>query len=642
MNTTQFLTQLTDDENFTWQIIPEKNKNHPPRILQGSFKEVENTLKKANQSGDGIFFMVNGGDCQGRSASNVTHVRALFVDLDGAPHQELFSCPVEPHFIIESSPGRYHGYWCVEDCPLDEFSDWQKALAVRFDGDIAVHDLPRVMRVPGFLHNKKEPFKTKVISSSISSPYSLSHIVRGLGLEKIKEETKEETSFDRDAALNGTHHGDRHYKLFKLACSCRARNFSKKEAFLVLREACKNCTPPATDDDAVKYINEAFKRYSPKFAEEPEPPKKPKAKIITFAEFDDMDIPNPTPVVINGFDAGNLVAVIGKSKQKKSFFVQGLTLHVAAGLDYLGLEVIIPRPVLYVNFELENHYFRKRLRKQLAGRDDVREMARQNLDLYNLRGEDIHNFTFFEEITDRCKHRGTKLIIIDPFYRLMTGEDENSVQGMGPILRRVEQLASEVEAAVVCVHHDGKGEAGDRDIRDRGAGSSVLSRQVDATFALATHATERDDLVVVETMFRNFKDPEPFTIQFNEETKGFESSTEEAIKKTAIGRPANPKNFIPNEQFFPQIIEHIKSRSSEDAYKVGSKNNTAGTLFGFMMGSLQLGREKACEVFAALQEHAGSHGLEIWNGSRNSKFIRYIGKATVVDYSYEEEEFDFI
>jgi len=70
-----------------------------------------------------------------------------------ARHSVLEAKPA-PHIIVESSPGYYHAYWLVKDISLDEFRGMQKALAERFGGDENVHDLSRVMRVPGFFHRK--------------------------------------------------------------------------------------------------------------------------------------------------------------------------------------------------------------------------------------------------------------------------------------------------------------------------------------------------------------------------------------------------------------------------------------------------------------------------------------------------------
>ena len=48
------------------------------------------------------------------------------------------------------------------DTPIDEFPAVQTALAKRFSGDLAVSDPSRVMRLPGFYHQKKDadPFMT--------------------------------------------------------------------------------------------------------------------------------------------------------------------------------------------------------------------------------------------------------------------------------------------------------------------------------------------------------------------------------------------------------------------------------------------------------------------------------------------------
>ncbi len=108
--------------------------------------------------------MVNEGNGKGRSNGNVVKVRALFVDLDGAPLEPVLASEFVPHMIIESSPGRYHVYWLVCDCPLERFKSVQLRIALRFYGDKGVNDLCRVMRLPGFVHNKdlNKPFTSRL------------------------------------------------------------------------------------------------------------------------------------------------------------------------------------------------------------------------------------------------------------------------------------------------------------------------------------------------------------------------------------------------------------------------------------------------------------------------------------------------
>ncbi|MBX3674324.1 MAG: hypothetical protein KF776_15205 [Burkholderiales bacterium] len=155
----------------TFDDGPQKRPNLN-RVLHGTLVQHHAVLVDLNTHGAGIFVMVNRGDgivhsgrktC--RTKENVIAVRSLFVDLDGAPLQPLLDCPVPPDVVVESSPGRFHGYWIGAECPLEAFTPSQVALARRFGGDESASDLPRVMRLPGFLHQKGDPFMTKIIKS---------------------------------------------------------------------------------------------------------------------------------------------------------------------------------------------------------------------------------------------------------------------------------------------------------------------------------------------------------------------------------------------------------------------------------------------------------------------------------------------
>jgi hypothetical protein len=152
-------------ERATFQTFPD----HPqavghPTILHGPHKVRASRLAELNRAGHGVFVMVNHGDLQGRRAENVTAVAAYFVDLDGSPLPTTW--PLDPTIVIESSPARYHAYWRVTDAPLDAFAHVQKHMALLFDGDPAVHDLPRVMRLPGYQHQKSDAFTTRITGGS--------------------------------------------------------------------------------------------------------------------------------------------------------------------------------------------------------------------------------------------------------------------------------------------------------------------------------------------------------------------------------------------------------------------------------------------------------------------------------------------
>ena len=109
-------------------------------------------------------------------------MRALFSDLDGAPlDRVLAKGEPKPHILTETSPGKFHVVWRAADVPLEEFTPTQKVIAERYDSDPQVNDLPRVMRLPGFIHRKGEPFVSRLVQANDFEPYewaALSKIFR--------------------------------------------------------------------------------------------------------------------------------------------------------------------------------------------------------------------------------------------------------------------------------------------------------------------------------------------------------------------------------------------------------------------------------------------------------------------------------
>jgi|GEM_PF-2548466 len=196
----RFISLLCEGAPVTFQTFADRGDNPAQaRVFHGELEAHSSALEALNQTGAGIFVTVNETDGNGRKAENITNVRALFVDLDGAPLPD--SWDLEPHIVVESSPLRYHAYWLVDDCPLNKFTPLQKALARKFDGDPSVHDLSRVMRLPGFLHQKKDPSLTRIIYESLGQPYKLAELVSKLGLEFTQGATRPQLGLDHDPVL---------------------------------------------------------------------------------------------------------------------------------------------------------------------------------------------------------------------------------------------------------------------------------------------------------------------------------------------------------------------------------------------------------------------------------------------------------
>lgn len=184
---------------FTFQTFDdsEEKRKSLVQISHGSLMDNRDQLKALNNKGAGIFVTINKTDLKGRKASNVTQVRAVFVDFDLARPErvaELNALPLPPTVIVESSPGKHHAYWISEsgEIPLSGFRDLQQKL-IKFymaDGaDKSVHDLPRVLRLPGYWHRKETPFKTRVLQ--IGEYYTAQQIIDWVNSLPIEEKPLE-------------------------------------------------------------------------------------------------------------------------------------------------------------------------------------------------------------------------------------------------------------------------------------------------------------------------------------------------------------------------------------------------------------------------------------------------------------------
>lgn len=146
------------------------------RVFHGTLEQHREVLERLNAKGAGVFVMVNEGDGRGRTANNVVRVRALFIDTDGAPFPK--DLPLKPHLTVESSPDKFHVYWLVTGLERSDFATLQKALAERYGTDPSVHDLPRVMRLPGFYHCKSDPVMVQLLDANDHAPYTPADIFK--------------------------------------------------------------------------------------------------------------------------------------------------------------------------------------------------------------------------------------------------------------------------------------------------------------------------------------------------------------------------------------------------------------------------------------------------------------------------------
>lgn len=158
----RFIDMIAPDGNALFQTFDDDEERKARRLARTTRDFGE--LTGLNEKRAGIFITVNAIDGAKRGTSHVTIVRALFADFDGVDLPTEWE--IEPSVIVNTSPGKFHVYWLCEGFPKEEFEAAQKAIAARYGTDPVVHDLSRVMRIPGFWHQKKGAYQAKIVEAT--------------------------------------------------------------------------------------------------------------------------------------------------------------------------------------------------------------------------------------------------------------------------------------------------------------------------------------------------------------------------------------------------------------------------------------------------------------------------------------------
>jgi hypothetical protein len=251
--------------------------------------------------------------------------------------------------------------------------------------------------------------------------------------------------------------------------------------------------------------------------------------IVDAASYIETEPPAHDPIIEELFEAGDKVGVIASAKRKKTWFVKQLAICCATGRAFLGWAIPKARRVLIIQAEIKEAHYHRRVRFTARAMGVTVADLGGRLGVVNARGTGIDA----QQIKTLALRWRAELVIVDPLYKFTTG-DENKAQDVKPLLAVFDEIATETGAAVLWVHHDCKGTPGDRDARDRGAGSNILIRDVDQLFTLSPHRDD-PDATVVETLARNYKDEGRKTIRWTEGAFEVDGTTPAIVRTSANG-----------------------------------------------------------------------------------------------------------
>lgn len=215
---------------------------------------------------------------------------------------------------------------------------------------------------------------------------------------------------------------------------------------------------------------------------------------------------------------GHKLLLAGPSKAGKSYALIELCCSIAEGRPWLGFSCAQGR-VLYVNLELDRASCLHRFR-------DVYEALGYppqhlgSIDVWNLRGRSIPMDKLAPKLIARFHRRGYVAIVIDPIYKVLTG-NENNAYDMTQFCNYFERVAAGLGCAVIYCHHHSKGDQSWKSAMDRASGSGVFARDVDAVLDVTELELppdqRRDDVTAwrITGTLREFAEFSPVDVWYN-------------------------------------------------------------------------------------------------------------------------------
>jgi hypothetical protein len=217
----------------------------------------------------------------------------------------------------------------------------------------------------------------------------------------------------------------------------------------------------------------------------------------------------PPEIVAGLLRQGCRLSLSGGSKTFKSWMLLDMAISVAYGDKWLDFPTTTG-PVIFVNLELPDWAVSDRLHAIACAKRGGVQPGR--LLILNLRGSPTPFEQHIPHIVAKAKAIGATLIVLDPAYKLKAAVDENSTADAADVLRLIEKLSAETQAAVAYGQHFSKGNQATKESIDRISGSGVFARDPDAILTFTAHKESHS--YTCEATLRTEAPLSPFVVQW--------------------------------------------------------------------------------------------------------------------------------
>lgn len=524
-----------------------------------------------------------------RLAKYVKPVNLLWSDVDDGDPKK-----VRPTVLWESSPGRYHALWFIDErMHAEDAAQLNRSLTYYMGSDKGGWDLSQVLRIPGtfnhkysskpevkLLHWDKKQLNTSMLSTKVKH-------------RKKKKVEKEFDSTESDGILENysissrvlellhgeAEEGRRSDVIWYLENKLNEAGLSPDEIIKVIKDSDWNKYSGRHDED--HRLKTELNKVVENQVNKTEKKKKRKEEIregLKLEKFDEvMSNLQTTPGwQVEGFWMKHSHGIVaGEPKSFKSTLVMDMALSIATGKPFLGKYPVDNQgPVLYIQNENAHWIMKDRFEKMLKHKGVVGKINRSkdklrvefppkvpfymiNQQSFMLSDEDHRDY--LEELVDRMR---PELVVLDPLYLMFNG-DVASAQDLFPILQWLLYLKNTYNVGILVIHHYNKSGESKRG-GQRMLGSTTLHGWIESAWYLTTLSSDEQAEVIMAREFRGAGLQSDIDIQIemgDMEDPHYDVKTSDYIKPDSEGKRAGADTMRSD------IISVLKSRDGvNDGY----------------------------------------------------------------------------
>ena len=258
-------------------------------------------------------------------------------------------------------------------------------------------------------------------------------------------------------------------------------------------------------------------------------------ELITFSDIVNDKSEPPEPIIGDGVLLDNtILEIVGEAKSKKTFLALNMSIAMASGKSFAGLNIEKQSRVLHLS--AEGGYFPTRERIQTMARDISKE-ALSNIYFSKYVNISIDIDDDYRELRKLIEQAEPDVLVLDPLIRFHS-QDENSSTAMNVVFKRFRELIAKYKLSIIIVHHTGKNAS------LGGRGSSLIRGEYDSCITLKKHSDNHKmyfDMRHVET-------PCPRKVSFNKDVFWFEdSATDDRVVEYLMDNGSISRTELKNE-----------------------------------------------------------------------------------------------